>query len=126
MPFCTQCGGQVQPSDTFCARCGTRQSVAAPPSNSDFLRNLSPRTASLLCYIPALGWIASVIVLASPRFREDRIVRFHAFQGLYLFVVWLIVNRVLHPIAHAMPGHNPMRAMTGLAEVLVFGVSTWM
>lgn len=24
--------------------------------------------------------------------------RFHAFQGLYLFVVWLIVNNVLSPI----------------------------
>jgi len=32
------------------------------------------------------------------RFRADHRVRFHAFQGLYLFVAWLIVNEVLRPL----------------------------
>lgn len=46
----------------------------------------------MLCYVPVLGWIASVIVLASHRFRGDNAVRFHAFQGLYLFICWLLLN----------------------------------
>ena len=126
MPFCTQCGSQVQPSDTFCAKCGTRQAVGAPPAGGDFLRKVSPRTASMLCYIPVLGWIPAVIVLASPRFRADRNVRFHAFQGLYLFVVWLIIDWVLAPFSHAMPRPNPMRAMTALMHVIVFAAWIWM
>jgi uncharacterized membrane protein len=62
------------------------------------LSNMTPRSASILCYVPWMGWIASVVILASPRFQKDRSVRFHAFQGLYLFVVWLLVDMVLDPI----------------------------
>ena len=36
-------------------------------------------------------------------FKTDRIVRFHAFQGLYLFAVWLVINWVVRPIVSAMP-----------------------
>lgn len=39
----------------------------------------------------------ALVVLASTRFRNDLTVRFHAFQGLYLFVAWLIAQWVLHP-----------------------------
>jgi uncharacterized membrane protein len=66
---------------------------------------MSPRTASILCYIPVVGWIAAVIVLASRQFRRDTTVRFHAFQGIYLFVVWLIVDWILSP----MTGFSMMR-----------------
>lgn len=51
-----------------------------------------PRGASILCYIPWLGWIAAVYVLATERFRGMRDVRFHAYQGLYIFVAWLVVR----------------------------------
>jgi uncharacterized membrane protein len=62
------------------------------------LKDVSPRAASMLCYIPVVGWIASIFVLASERFQRDRTVRFHAFQGLYLFVIWLIIDWVVSPI----------------------------
>jgi len=64
----------------------------SPRRTQDPLSGISPRTASILCYIPVVGWIASIIVLAADRFRNDHRVRFHAFQGLYLFVAWLIVG----------------------------------
>jgi uncharacterized membrane protein len=59
---------------------------------------MSPRTASMLCYVPWMGWIAAIVILASPRFQKDNSVRFHAFQGLYLFVGWLLVRMVLDPM----------------------------
>jgi len=55
---------------------------------------MSPRTAAILCYIPTVGWIAAVIVLASKKFKNDYNVRFHAFQGLYLFAAWLLAKWV--------------------------------
>jgi uncharacterized membrane protein len=58
----------------------------------------------MLCYIPIVGWIPAIIVLASQTFRRDRTVRFHAFQGLYLFVAWLFVDQVIHPMFHLLPG----------------------
>jgi uncharacterized membrane protein len=96
MPYCCQCGQNVGQSDVFCAGCGTRQPATSPAG--DYLHGVSPRTASLLCYVPILGWIVAIVVLASARFRGDSRVRFHAFQGLYLFVTWLIVDWVLSPL----------------------------
>lgn len=73
---------------------------------------MSARTASILCYIPWVGWIASIVVLASERFHENRNVRFHAFQGLYLFVAWLFVDWVFEPFAsYAAATHFVGKAM---------------
>ena len=101
MPFCSQCGTQVAPRDIYCAKCGLRQPIEGkdlPPTPVDPLSGVSGRTASILCYIPALGWICAVVVLASMKFRNDRTVRFHAFQGLYLFVANLVAKFVLQPM----------------------------
>jgi len=73
------------------------QSAYAAQACPDLMSGVSHRTASLLCYIPLVGWIAAIIVLASDRYRRDTGVRFHAFQGLYLFVAWLIVDWVISP-----------------------------
>lgn len=109
MPFCSQCGNQVGAADSFCGRCGARQpSAAGQPAGAwsgrtTSLDGIQPRTASILCYVPWVGWIASVVVLASDRFRHSRDVRFHAFQGLYLFVAWLIADQVLRPLFWGIP-----------------------
>src|SRR5450756_165161 len=100
MAFCTQCGTAVGDADRYCGKCGAPQpAAAAPPSGSatasggpEFLSGVNGRTASLLCYIPLVGWVAAIVVLAAARFRRDYNVRFNAFQGLYLFVAWLIVD----------------------------------
>lgn len=90
----------------------------------DPLAGLSPRTAAILCYVPAIGWIAAVIVLAARRFKDDRMIRFHAFQGLYLFAAWLIVDWVIGPIARATPGHYfPIDLVL---HALILGVSIFM
>jgi uncharacterized membrane protein len=104
MPFCSQCGHQVADRDVYCGGCGARQPTdAAPrPKPGDPLASITPRTASILCYVPGIGWIASVVVLAADRFRQNRQVRFDAFQGLYLFVAWLIEDWVLRPAMQSM------------------------
>ncbi len=102
MPYCSQCGTQAGAHDLFCAKCGARQPVQAR-APQDLLGSLTSKTASTLCYIPMVGWIAAVIVLAADRFRNDKQVRFHAFQGLYLFVAWLIAHQVLRPLWHQIP-----------------------
>jgi uncharacterized membrane protein len=127
MPFCSQCGNQVG-SAFYCSRCGAKQPVAdtAPPHAEtavrDALAAINPRTASILCYIPGIGWIASIIVLASGRFRQNRIVRFHGFQGLYLFVAWLLDDQVLRPILQRVPGFH----LHGLIQLVLVGMSIFM
>lgn len=85
---------------------------------------MSARTASILCYVPVLGWIAAVVVLASRRFRSDATVRFHAFQGLYLFAAWLVVNWAIRPIFQAIG--DPMFRFDRLLELVLFGASIFM
>ncbi len=85
------------------------------------LSGISPRTASILCYVPGLGWVASIIVLAAERFRSDRATRFHAFQGLYLFVAWLISDWVLKPMFSAMHLH-----LGGLIQAVLLGCCIFM
>ena len=98
MPFCTHCGTQVQSTAAFCQSCGYAQPGATAPTGSDPLSSLKPRNASILCYVPWVGWIMSLVILSTARFRTDRLVRFHAFQGLYLFVAWMIVHVALDPV----------------------------
>ena len=136
MPYCCQCGAAAGSTDRFCAACGARQpaspgasasgsgAATAPPSAA-FLGGLTHKNASLLCYIPWLGWIAAVIVLASTRYKRDtadaREVRFNAFQGLYLFVAWLIVDWVVSPALRfgAIGMGDAFRPLEGLLRVAI-------
>ncbi len=87
MPFVAN-GKPAGDADKFCAICGAPQPVAAGAGktpNADFLGEMSGKNAALLCYIPWLGWIAAIIVLASRRYRRNLRMRaqcqFHAFRG---------------------------------------------
>src|ERR1700735_739763 len=128
MPFCSQCGNQVTVADVYCARCGKRQpamSGAAPSMpGGDPLSSLHPRTASVLCYVPGIGWIISIVVLAADRFRHDRVVRFHAFQGLYLFVGWLMADWVLRPMFDVFL--IPRMQIYRFVEIVLLGMSVFM
>lgn len=119
MPYCSQCGTQVRNSDVYCASCGARQPQSS--AGADVFAGISGKTASLLCYVPVLGWIAAIVVLASNRFRHDARVRFHGFQGLYLFVAWLIVSWVIDPLFHfpVVPGTEIHRAIPGLLKAIL-------
>ena len=87
------------------------------------MAGVSPRTASLLCYVPMLGWLAAIVVLASARFRHDSKVRFNAFQGIYLFVAWLIVHWALGPMfgfSHFWGGPHFYTVLPILLKAAVF------
>jgi len=121
MPFCTHCGTSVAPTSAFCGKCGVRQPGPLPPRptpGEEWLNTINPSTASTLCYVPFIGWIASLIFLATNRFREDRLVRFHAFQGLYLFVVWLLVDIAIGSF-FGFAGVAARRAITGSLKLSV-------
>ena len=133
MPFCTQCGQAARPEDAFCRNCGAAQPghpagsgfrPAPAPAIADPLAGVSPRTAAILCYIPTIGWIPAVIVLAAKKFKSDHIVRFHAFQGLYLFACWLAVNWIIRPLASTLSDH--FIRIDHILEGLILGVSIFM
>jgi uncharacterized membrane protein len=127
MPFCNQCGNQVGTRDAYCQRCGSLQPRVppVPPAGPDPLSGMSPRTASVLCYVPGIGWIAAIVVLASTRFRAYRSVRFHAFQGLYLFVAWMLNSWVLRPLS-LMTDFVVHTHLHSLVELVLLGLEIFM
>lgn len=129
MPFCSQCGAQVQDHDRFCSQCAAPQPAAGPhawdpPRRRVHGEPFSPRTGAILSYVPVIGWIAAVIILASRAYRNDPVVRFHAFQGLYLFALHLLLEWAIRPVFQQIPG--PMIGVYGMMQAVVFGVSIFM
>lgn len=125
MPFCTRCGIEAKPSDMFCRSCGARQPVSGgDASTSGASSGLSPRAAAILSYLPWLGWIAGIYILASAQFCRDRETRFHAYQGLYLFVAWLLVDWAIGPWFEILSG--PELPVGALLHLLLIGVWIFM
>ncbi|MBI3209803.1 MAG: zinc-ribbon domain-containing protein [Candidatus Solibacter usitatus] len=126
MPFCTHCGASIGDRHQFCAGCGARQSGAAnPKSPGEVWNSFDSRTASLLCYIPTIGWIPAIIVLATDRFRHDVQTRFHAFQGLYLFIAWLMVDWVVRPLTR-MGGYGGYFPISSMLKATLLAACIWM
>ena len=96
MTVCPSCGETLE--GAACARCaGTESQPPAPPAIDD-------NVASALCYL-LLG-VTGVLLLYLEPYNSNKRVRFHAFQGLYLFVAMLLVEWVLTPMFRVI--HEPI------------------
>lgn len=116
MAFCVQCGQAVGDRDGFCGKCGAAQPGAPPRASA--APSLTPANAAALCYIPVLGFIMSIVVLASEKYRGDMTARFHAFQGLFLAVAFQIVDKVYGPFVR-FPSE-------GLLKVGLVALGVWL
>ncbi len=71
-----------------------------------------------------VGWIPAVVVLAAQRFKRDVTVRFHAFQGLYLFAAWLMVQWVIRPMTSFF--WYPGLPLYGILSVVLMAIWVFM
>jgi uncharacterized membrane protein len=94
MAFCSSCGTQVE--GQFCPKCGA--SIAAGPG-ATFTQPVSPVStqpglsingASALCYL--FGFVTGIIFLVLAPYNQDRRIRFHAFQSIFLNVAVIVVH----------------------------------
>jgi uncharacterized membrane protein len=72
--------------------------------------------------VPWVGWVAAIVVLAAERFRGNRDIRFHAFQGLYLFVA----SRMNQLVLRALPWPLPHVQLYGLVQLALLGMAIFM
>jgi len=120
MAFCTNCGSDVQ--GRFCAKCGTpvgsdagasgtsSESASAgsaappppPPAYSGAAATAPPSAqaagleenlACALCYV--LGLLTGILFLVLAPYNQNRLVRFHAFQSIFLNIAWIAVYIVI-------------------------------
>jgi len=129
MAFCSNCGAEVQ--GRFCAKCGTPlaagpasapppppdppaysaapppppppASAPYPPAGSTAAAGIEENLACALCYL--LGLLTGVLFLVLAPYNQNRLIRFHAFQSIFLNIAWIaifiaisIVSLVLLPI----------------------------
>lgn len=126
MAFCSNCGAEVQ--GRFCAKCGAAVGAgpaasAPPPPQQDSSQQqgnsqqqgfsapgsiqapgLTDNMASALCYL--LGLVTGVLFLVVAPYNQNRAIRFHAFQAIFLhlamFAVMIAIMAVTG-ILHLIP-----------------------
>src|SRR5579863_4347029 len=104
MAFCANCGAEA--SGRFCQKCGAPLAAAGatpgpgampPEVNPPGARPLPPpasigmtdNMAGALCYL--FGFITGILFLVLAPYNQDRTIRFHAFQSIFLNVAWFII-----------------------------------
>ena len=91
MPFCATCGAAVE--GQFCAKCGSRVGAAPSASSGPAMQAsgaMADNVASALCYV--LGLITGILFLVLPPYNKNRLIRFHAFQSIFLHVACIAVG----------------------------------
>ena len=101
MPFCATCGSTVE--GQFCAKCGSRVG-AAPAAGSGPTMQATPamadNVASALCYV--LGLVTGIIFLVLTPYNRNPVVRFHAFQSIFLNVACVVASIILNVILNML------------------------
>jgi uncharacterized membrane protein len=130
MAFCATCGAQVE--GQFCGKCGSAAASAAgaaaqaaAPAMSPISNAMADNVASTLCY--ALGLITGIIFLLIAPYNQNRAVRFHAFQSIFLHVACIVVFYVGNT-ALSMMHMWALEPLVGLACFLLWifvMVKTW-
>jgi uncharacterized membrane protein len=120
MAFCANCGAEVQ--GRFCAKCGAPAPAAGasagaappppqPPPASPFPAAAGPAPAAqaagleenlacALCYV--LGLLTGILFLVLAPYNQNRLIRFHAFQSIFLNIAWIAIYIVLSIVGIAL------------------------
>jgi uncharacterized membrane protein len=129
MAFCATCGAQVE--GRFCAKCGSPVAAAAPGAGASappppgqgyppppgygqqpggyppqpgmapaVAAPMADNVAGTLCYV--LGFITGIIFLVMAPYSQNRAVRFHAFQSIFMSVGLIAIRIVIGGIFGTM------------------------
>lgn len=94
MSFCPSCGTALSPGAAHCTSCGAAVAapgIAAPVATaavpSTATSGLNSNAAAALAYLA--GFITGIIFLVLDPLKNDRFVRFHAFQSIFFNIAWI-------------------------------------
>jgi uncharacterized membrane protein len=98
MAFCSSCGAEVAGNAAFCPKCGKSTGAASAAGGSGGASagaapaaapaaGLQDNVAGLLCYF----LIPAIIFLVVEPYNRNKFIRFHAFQGIFYHIAWIVV-----------------------------------
>ena len=87
MAFCGSCGAPIE--GRFCAKCGAVAGGPAPIAAA----GLTDNVAGALCYLA--GFITGILFLVLAPYSQNRAIRFHAFQSIFLNLAAILCSIVL-------------------------------
>jgi uncharacterized membrane protein len=93
MAFCASCGTAV--AGQYCPKCGApAPGAGGAPSAAG---GLAENAACALCYL--FGFITGILFLVLAPYNQNKTVRFHAFQSIFLHVAfivfWIVAGMIL-------------------------------
>lgn len=101
MAACAKCGADLKEGATFCGSCGASVAgaapaatasggAAAPAAKAASSGGMTSNVAGALAYFTI---IPAILFIVLEQFKQDKFVRFHAFQSLFfqlgIFVCWI-------------------------------------
>lgn len=98
MAACAKCGATLAEGATFCGSCGTAvgTGAAAPSSGPAPAASSGGLTSNVAGALAYLTIIPAIIFLVADPYKNDRFVKFHAFQCLFLaagtFALYVVVG----------------------------------
>src|SRR5215467_10606206 len=94
MAYFLQCEAQLAAGSAFCGSCGAAVAgpsvapaagaAAAPAQPAPASAGMTNNVAGMLCYI--LGIVTGIIFLVLEPYKNDRFIRFHAFQSIFFWL----------------------------------------
>jgi uncharacterized membrane protein len=118
MTFCQNCGSAVD--GRFCAKCGaavgqesgqpTGPSTAPPGPGAS---GMTDNVAGAIAYIPIVG----IIFLLIEPYNRNKAIRFHAFQGLFLLGVSIVIHIVMGALIAMLWGLVFLMPLVNLAFI---------
>ncbi len=135
MAFCPNCGSPAE--GRFCQKCGAALAPGATPTGSTPLgaipatgptaAGLTDNVAGALCYLA--GLITGILFLVLAPYNQNRTVRFHAFQSIFLHIAWIVawiaVTIITLPLA-ALPIFGAIVSVSLHFALWIGGVVVWL
>ncbi|MCW5965213.1 MAG: hypothetical protein KIT83_14340 [Bryobacterales bacterium] len=97
-----------------------------PPQQGPSTGGMDDNITSLLCYLPfLLGLIASIVFLVVEPYNKNALIRFHAFQSIFLAVALIIIGFTLGIISVIL-GFIPVLGWIGSMLGAILSILIWM